>query len=57
MITKKKLSYEAPSCEMVELQIEAVMQGGSPNDPNRLNSPSRGYNNGFDEDGNDLGII
>ena len=30
MITKKKLSYEGPVCEVFEVQSEAVMQAGSP---------------------------
>ena len=29
MITKKKLSYEGPVCEVFEVQSEAVMQTGS----------------------------
>ena len=29
MITKKKLSYEGPICEVFELQMEAVMLDGS----------------------------
>ena len=51
MITKKKLSYEGPVCEVFEVQSEAVMQTGS--DPNRIrsNSPSSGYDseNNLDE--------
>ena len=30
MITKKKLSYEGPVCEVFEVQSEAVMQTASP---------------------------
>jgi len=42
MITKKKLSYEGPVCEVFEVQSEAVMQAGSPNSY-RLNSASSEY--------------
>ncbi len=47
MITKKKLSYEGPVCEVFEVQLEAVMLENSPG------SASRGYN-GL---GNDLGDL
>ena len=36
MITKKKLSYEGPVCEVFEVQSEAVMQAGSPNNSRGL---------------------